>query len=161
MKIGGYGLRDHLRLLAPLFALIAAVWALRLVLHAAGAPFGLVRICSVTVAGAVSILLAALLIHTRRFGSYPNAVLASFLLVCWEQLLIVAAIAFSAFSHVQNVFAAPEYSQRFEHGGALTPAQHIAGHLTFGLGIGTLFGAAMSCLLLWMLRRLVPMGSSE
>jgi hypothetical protein len=54
MTGGRLGLRDHVRLLAPLFALIAAVWALRLVLDASGAPKGLVRLSSVTVAGAVS-----------------------------------------------------------------------------------------------------------
>src|SRR5437773_9693050 len=41
-------LRDHFRSLAPLFALIAAVWALRLVLDAAGAPHAIVRLSTVT-----------------------------------------------------------------------------------------------------------------
>ncbi len=155
MKISGYRLRDHLRLLAPLFGLITAVWALRLVLAAAGAPSSLVRTCSVTLAGAVSVLLAVLLIHTKRFGSYPNVAMAAFLLVCWEQLLIAAAIALSALSGFNNIYAAPEYSS------GMSPAQHIAGHLTFGLGISTLLGTAMGSLLLWMLRRLVPVGSSK
>ena len=43
MKISGHGLRDHFRLLMPSFGLITAVFVLRLVLHAAGAPSGLVR----------------------------------------------------------------------------------------------------------------------
>lgn len=155
MKIGGHALREHIRLLAPLFGLIAAVWALRLVLVAAGAPPGLVRVCSVTVTGAVSVLLAALLIHFRRFGSYSNIVVAAFLLQCWQQLLIVGAIAFSVFANINNVYSAPEYSP---HGG---PLGHIAGHLTFGLGMGTLFGAGTGCLLLWMLKRLVPVNPAK
>ncbi len=155
MRINGYRLRDHLRLLVPLLGLIAAVWLLRLVLYAAGAPPSVVRVSSVTVAGPVSILLAVILIHTRRFGSYPNVVVAALLLVCWQQLLIVMAIAFYALTGIRNVFAAPEYSF------SMNPAQHIAGHLTFGLGMGTVFGTAMGCLLLWMLRRLVPVGSSK
>ncbi len=32
MQIGGYRLRQHIRLLAPLFALLAGVWALRWIL---------------------------------------------------------------------------------------------------------------------------------
>jgi hypothetical protein len=152
MKICGYGLRDHLRLLVPSFGLITAVFVLRLVLDAAGAPSGLVRACSVTVAGAVAILVAVLLIHNRRFGSYSNVVVATLLLVGWEQLLISGAIAFFALTGIQNVYAAPEYSL----GGLLDPWRHIAGHLTYGLGFGELIGAAMGCLLLWMLRRLVP-----
>jgi hypothetical protein len=152
MKISGHGLREHLRLLIPSLGLITAVFVLRLVLHAAGAPSGLVRACSVTVAGAVAVLVAVLFIHTRRFGSYPNVVVATLFLVGWEQLLLSGAIAFYAFTGVSNVYSVPEYSS----GRFADPWHHIAGHLIFGLGFGELLGAAMGCLLLWMLRRLVP-----
>jgi hypothetical protein len=138
----------------PSFGLITAVFVLRLVLHAAGAPFGLVRACSVTVAGAVAVLVAVLLIHTRRFGSYPNVVVATLLLVGWEQLLISGAIAFYAFTGISNVYSVPEYSPP---GRFVDPWHHIAGHLIFMLAFGELLGAGMGCLLLWMLRRLVPM----
>ncbi len=154
MKVCGYGIREHVRLLAPLFGLIAAVWALRLVLDAAGAPRGLVRIFSVTVFGAVAVLLAVLLIHFRGFGSYPNVAVAALLLVFWQQLLIVAAIAFSTLTGTKNIFAAPEYS-----GPGLTPGRHILGHLIFGIGMGELMGAAMGCLFLWLLRKILPMSS--
>jgi hypothetical protein len=148
MKICAHGIREHIRLLAPLFALIAAVWALRMVLAAAGAPIGLVRVFSVTVAVPVCVMLAVLLIHIRRFGSYPNVVAASLLLVSWAQLLIVAAIAFSALTGMETVYTEPEFNFGMSYW------KHIAGHLTFGVGMGTLFGAAMGCLLLWMLRKM-------
>ena len=150
------GLRDHVRLLVPLFALIAAIWMLRLVLDASGAPNGIVRVSSVTVAGAVSVLLAVVLMHVRRLGHYSNVIVATILLVFWAQLLIVLAIAFAAVTGVQNVFAAPEYSP---HGSG--PLRHIAGHLTFGLGFGILVGSAMACLTLWTLRRLMPVESDR
>ena len=149
MKIGGHGLREHIRFLMPLFGLIAAVWLLRIVLDKAGAPPTVVRIMSVTVACAVSILLAVLLIHIKAFGSYANVVAATFLLELWSQSLISGAIAFSVVTGITNVFVAPEYSH------SLSPLAHIIGHMTFGLGLGTLFGSAMGCLLLWMLRLLV------
>jgi hypothetical protein len=149
MKIGGHGLREHIHLLMPLFGLIAAVWLLRIVLDKAGAPPTVVRMVSVTVAGAVSILLAVLLIHFKAFGSYGNVVVAAFLLEFWSQLLICSAIAFSAITGTSNIYTAPEYS--FHSG----PVAHIFGHLTGVLGFDTLFGAAMGCLLLWMLRLLV------
>jgi hypothetical protein len=155
MKIFSHPLSDYLRLLAPLFGLIAAVWALRLVLDAAGAPLGVVRLSSVTLAGTVSILLAVVLIHTRRFGGYPNVVFAVALLILWEQLLIVAAIAFSALTHTQNIYAAPEFTPR----AVTSPVAHIAGHLTFGVGFGTLFGAAVSCLFFWLLKKMVPVAA--
>jgi hypothetical protein len=149
MNIGGHGLREHLRLLAPLFGLIAAVWALRLVVFAAGLPASSpwLHVISVTVFGAVSILLAVLMIHRRRFGSYANVVAATFLLVCWQQGLIVAAILFTALTGISNVYSAPAFSFGESYGA------HAAGHLTFGIGSGILFGGGMGCLLLWMLRR--------
>lgn len=150
MKIGSHGLREHFRFLMPLFGLIAAVWLLRLVLDKAGTPPSIVRMVSVTVAGSASILLAVLLIHFKAFGSYGSVVLAAFLLELWSQLLICSAIAFSALTNTVNIYSAPEYSPRSG------PLAHIFGHITFGLGLGTLFGAGMGCLLLWLLRRIVP-----
>lgn len=152
MNMKSYGLRDYLRLLAPLFGLIAAVLVLRIVLAAAGAPWALVRACSVTVFSAVSVLMAVLLIHIRRFGAYSNVIVAAFLLEFWEHLLIAAVIAFSAFSGIHTVFSAPEYSP----GRLIDPWRHIRGHLTFGIVFGSIFGSGMGCLFLWMLRKLVP-----
>jgi hypothetical protein len=156
MRISGHGLRDYFRLLAPSFGLITAVFILRLVLDAARAPSGLVRVCSVTVAGAVAILVAVLMIHNRRFGGYPNVVVAVLFLVVWQQLLISGAIAVFGFTGIQNIYSAPEYS-----GGTADPWHHIAGHLTFGLGFGVLFGAAIGCLWLWIIRRLVPVEQAK
>jgi uncharacterized Tic20 family protein len=82
-------------------------------------------------------------------------VAAAFLLEFWQQLLICGAIAFSALTGTANIYTAPEYSA---HSG---PVAHIFGHLTAVLGFGTLFGAAMGCLLLWMLRRIVPVATGK
>ena len=153
MKVCGYRLRDHIRLLVPLFALLTGVWALRLILAAAGAPIGLTRYASLTVMGPAVVLLAALLMHERRFGSYTNVVLASFLLNAWAELLIVAAITFTRVTGMQNIYTAPEFSMP---GHDPSQVRHIVGHLTFGIGFGTLVGAAEGCLLLWLLRKLTP-----
>ena len=150
MKIGEHSLRDHLRLLAPLFGLITAVWVLRIVLNLAGAPMPVVRVFSVGLAGSISVLGAAFLIHFKRFGSYSNVVVSAFLLVFYAQLLVALAIAFAALTRTENVFAAAEFSFR------MTYAQHIASHLTVILGLQSIMAAAMACLILWMLRWLVP-----
>jgi hypothetical protein len=154
MRICGYRIRDHVRLLAPLFGFIAAVWLIRLVLGILGVGF--VRMFSVTGADALAILLAAVLIHTHRFGSYPNVVAASVLLVVWGQLLIVLAIVFAVLTGTNNIFTAPQYSFPRDDPHHL---KHILGQLTYGVGAGILFGAAMGCFLLWILRMLVPPGS--
>jgi len=153
MKICGRGLRDHIRLLGPLFGLITLVWALRWAFDAAGFPHGLVRAFSVTVATSLAVLIAVWLIHTRGFGSYPNVILSIFLLTVWSQLIIALAICFSVFSKIENVFTEPEFSIQGEDP---FHVKHIIGHLTFGIGAGMLFGAATGCLMLWLLRAIVP-----
>ena len=152
MNMCGRRLRDHVRLLAPLFGFIAAIWALRWALDAAGAPHGLVRALSVTGATSLAILVAVWMIHTRGFGSYPNVVVASILLVVFEQALIVAAIVFSVLTRTANVFTKPEFSMPDDP----NHVKHILGQLTFGIGAGVLLGAATGCLMLWLLRTLVP-----
>jgi hypothetical protein len=150
MRICGHGLRDHLRLLAPLFGLIAAVWVLRMVMALAGTHPSIVRYVSVGVAGSVSGLIAVWLIHFRRFGGYSNVVFATFLLMIWEESLISAAIAFAALTGTSNIYTAAEYAHGMGH------AEHITLHLTLGLGFGTLFGSAMGCAFLWLLRKFLP-----
>lgn len=152
MRIGGHGFRDHLRLLAPLFGLLAAVWALRLVLDAAGAPLRIVRLSSLTVAGPVTVLFAVLLIHSKGFGGYSSVAVSALLLSVWAQGLIVAAILFSILTGTKNIFVAPEFSFH-----EMNPWVHVVGHLTFGIGIEALMGTAMGCFLLWMLRIAAPL----
>jgi hypothetical protein len=148
MKIDGHTSRDYLRLLAPLFALMAAVWALRMVVYAAGAAPVVLHIVSVTLAGRISVLLVVLMIQHRHFGSYVSVIASVFVLICWEQFIISAAIVFSMATGIVTVYSAPEFT--FGAG----PAANLASHLLIGLGSGTLLGAAMGCLLFWMLRRL-------
>ena len=63
MRICGYRMRDHIRLLAPLFGFVAAVWLIRLILGML--DVGFVRVFSVTGAYALATLMAAVLIHIR------------------------------------------------------------------------------------------------
>ena len=153
MKIHGHTLRDYFRLLAPLFALIAIVWALRLLLSMIGTPLWIVRLVSVSIALALAVVLAVLLIHVRRFGGYPHVFLVSFLLVVWREVLIIGAILFSVATGRENIFTAPEFSipEKDPH-----HIHHILGHLTFDIGAGVLLSGLMGCLFLWMLRKIVP-----
>ncbi len=150
MKIGAHDLRDHLRILVPLFGVITAVWALRLVLDLAHCPAPVVRTASVNVAAAVAVLVAVVLIHFKRFGGYTSVVISAFLLIGWEEVLVVLAILATVLTGWVNIYTAPEYSFGGSH------LRHIVGHLTFGLGLEGLLAAAMGCALLWILRRLVP-----
>ncbi len=153
MRIGKHGLRDHIRLLAPLLALIAAVWTLRMILAAANSPKWLVHLVSVTTTTSAALLLAVLLIHAKRFGGYASVVVSALLLNLWAEFLIVSAIVFSSVTSIQNIYTAPEYTIPGDDPAHL---RHIYGHLTYGVGTGTLLGSAFGCLLLLLLRMLVP-----
>ena len=158
MNICGHGLRDHLRLLSPLFGIIGAVWVLRLLLDAAGVSHKMLGVFSVTGVSTLAVLLAVLLIHFRRFGSFPNVVVSVILLVVWTQILVILAIVFSVMTGIENIFTAPEYSAP---GYDPHHLRHILGHLTFGVGATSLLGAAVGCLLLWLLRLLLPARSAR
>jgi len=132
------------------------VWLCRLILGAFGPSFA--RYFTVTGADALSVMLAAVMIHTRKFGSYPNVVVSSVLLVTFGQILIVLAIVFAVLTGTSNIFVAPQYSFPRED---VNHVKHILGQLTYGIGAGILFGAAMGCLLLWILRMLVPPSSQD
>lgn len=153
MKIGEHGFKEHIRLLAPLFGLVAAVWLLRIILSAVGMSPRYFQTASVTWAASLAVLLAALLIHIYGFGSYSSVVLSSFLLAVWGQGLVVLAVLFSVITGLDNVYTKPEFSVP---GDDQYHVRHILGHLTSGIGSGTLFGAAAGCFLLWLLRKLVP-----
>ena len=86
------------------------------------------------------------------------AVVASLLLNIWAQLLIVAAIVFAVITKTENIYTHPEFSMPHDDPLHL---RHIYGHLTFVIGAETLFGAAVGCLLLWLLRTLVPMQEDD
>jgi hypothetical protein len=158
MKIGGHPLRQHLRLLSPLFALLAGVWVLRWIIGSLNAPGWLFHVVSLTLFAPVAVLLAVLMLHVKRFGGYASVVVCSLLLNAWTETLIVLAIVFSVVTGIPNIYTAPAYSP--SNAGPYH-LNHIRGHLTYGIGISTLAGAAMGCLLLFLLRRLAPVGSES
>ena len=143
MKVGGQGLRDQIRSLWQLFVLIAAVFSLRLIMAAAGTPAWIVRLVSVTVTTSAAILLAVALVHFRQAGGYARVVVVSFLLNAWAQILIMGAILFTGVTGIQNVYTYPEYALV---GPDPNQIRHLLGHLSGGLGLGTLEGAAEGCM---------------
>jgi hypothetical protein len=153
MNVSGRSFEELFRLLLPLLGLLTGVWLLRLILGASGAPGWTVRATSLTVMGPATVLLAAVVIHARRFGGYASVVVASCLLNIWAQLLIIAAIVFSVITNVENIFTAPEFSLPHND---VSHGKHILGHLTMGIGFQTLWGAAAGSLLLWLLRVAEP-----
>jgi hypothetical protein len=152
MKIGGHSLREHIRLLGPLFGLIGAVWILRLIVAAADSPPQIIRIVSVTTATAFSIILAVLLFQSRNIGGYINVFVASLMLNLWAQLLIIGSILFAMLTHTENIYTSHKYFPAEAEGATW---RHIYIHLTSGMGMGTLVGAVVGFLMLWLLRTLV------
>ncbi len=141
---------EVLRLLGPLFGVIFAVWFLRLILAAAGAPSWLVISLSVTGATPVCILIAVLLIHLKRAGGYGLVALASVLLAGAGQLLVVLALAFAMATGLENVYSAADFSPPH-----LSLLNHLCAHL-FGIILFALLGTIMASFFLLLLRVLMP-----
>lgn len=152
MQISNHTLSEHVRLLSPLFLLVACVWLLRIILDAGEVPAGVIALFSVTVSVAISVVLAAIIIHVREFGGYGSVILSAILLVTWGQLLIVLAIIFSVFTGIPTVYTDPRYSLRSDP----LHIHHVVGHLTIGIGSGILVGSLMGCFLLYFLRTYGP-----
>lgn len=153
MKIQGYTLREYWQLAAPLFALILIVMLLRLIVGFLHAPGWVVKVLSLNGASSLAAVIAILLMHVRKFGSYQHVFIVTFMLIVFREILIIAAILFTVLTGIDTIFAAPEFSLPKDDPHHI---RHIVGHLTFGIGGGTLLGGAMSCLLLFLLRRIVP-----
>jgi len=135
MKVHGHGLREHIRFLAPLLIFLVIVWIVRTLLGVVNAPLWFSRLFSVSAAAVIALLVAILWIH-----------------------MIILAIAIAVITNTENIFTRPEFSMKGDDAYHL---RHILGHLTFGIGANTLFGAGMGCLMLWLLRLVVPNHSSK
>ena len=153
MKLSDRSLTEHIRLLTPLFGIITAVFVLRLIVGISDPPGWLLSLISLSLIVPVTIVLMAVMIHSRRFGGYPSVVFSTFLLVAWSQILIVLAIIFTLMTGMENIYTVPEFSIQGED-----PyfSRHIFGHLTFGIGLETIFGSILGSLVLYMMRRTSP-----
>jgi hypothetical protein len=137
MKIGGHPLRQHLRILSPLFVLLAGVWVLRWIIGCINTPGWLLQVVSLTFFAPVAVLLAVLMLHVRRFGGYASVVACSLLLNAWTETLIVLAIMFRSLRAFRHLHGTDVFSRRC---GPASPVPHPQA-LTYG---STRFaGAAM------------------
>lgn len=154
MKVNGRTLSEHLRLLKPFFWVLALVWALRYVVALAGGPTWLVRSFSLIFLAPILIAVMVLVVHIRRFGGYSNVIVATFLLTFFVHLLIASGILLTETMGIERVMR-----PSVRH--APPTLTHAIGHLTFGLGMGTILGAALASILLFVLRMVVPKDRSR
>lgn len=154
MKVNGRTLSEHLHLLKPFFGLLALVWVLRYAVALAGGPTWLVRSFSLIFLSPIVIAVMVLVVHVRRFGGYSNVILATFLLTVWVHLLISSGILLTETMGLEKVMR-----PSFRH--SPPTLTHAIGHLTFGLGLGTILGAALASVLLFVLRLIVPKDRSR
>lgn len=158
MKISGRSLGDHFKLCLPYFGIVSAVWALRLLAGAIDLPLSAARLISVTISVEICLVLLVVQIHLRHFGGYASVFLCSLILNAWAQLLICAAVGFAWLTATSNIFTHPSFLMtRPEPNLPL----HIYGQLTFVLGYMTLVAAGMGCLLLFLLRLVLPHRSPQ
>ncbi|HSR68435.1 MAG TPA: hypothetical protein VLU25_10870 [Acidobacteriota bacterium] len=158
MRINAKTFTQHVRLAGPYLGILTLVWLLRMLAYAAGLPLNWVEVISLSVAVEVCTVLAVVQIHVSEWGSYSNIVVVAFLLNAWSQLQIALAIIFTMVTGVGTVYTHPSYTIPPGGGEHWT---HLYGQLTFVLGFGTIFALASGCLLLFLLRLLLPNAPAE
>ena len=158
MTISGRSLGDHFRLSLACLGILTAVWALRLLAGAVEIPFSAVRLISVTLGVEICLVLLVVQIHLRHFGGYASVFLCSLILNAWAQMLICSAVGFAWLTGTSNIFTHPAFLMTRPDPNLLL---HIYGQLTFVLGYMTLVAACTGCLLLCLLRFVLPHRTSQ
>jgi hypothetical protein len=73
------------------------------------------------------------------------------------QAIVIAGIIIAIYTHKDNVFSAPEYS-----GGSDGKTWfHVLAHLILGLIIGPLIVWLIGCVLLFIVKKVVPEGATR
>ncbi|MFQ5793260.1 MAG: hypothetical protein ACE5JI_22540 [Acidobacteriota bacterium] len=125
----GFLLSRHLGFLRNAFLLLAAMGVLRVLVGAAGVPYGVgTWMTSITLLGMILSVYYGFRAASKGFGGYGQAALLGVLMAAAMTLLVIYGIAVATSLGIANYFHAP--GEGFQPLGMST-AQHIRGHLQF------------------------------
>jgi hypothetical protein len=137
--------------------LILIVGLARLFLSLGGVPDSTTKWLSISVAALIGLVYYSIRVHTSGFGSYKQLLPLIFIQSVVAQAIVIAGIIIAIYTHKDNVFSAPEYS-----GGSDGKTWfHVLAHLILGLIIGPLIGWLIGCVLLFIVKKVVPEGATR
>ena len=156
MTIFGKPLSEYVNFQKVILGLILVVGLTRLALSLAGVSNSMTKWLSISVVTLIGLVYYSIRVHTTGFGSYkqllPLHVIQNFV----ANLIIAAGIVIAIFTGQDNIFSAPEYSG----GGDGKNWLHVAAHMVLGVGVGSLLGWLVGCVILWVVKKAAPKGKA-
>src|SRR5262245_13376306 len=152
MTIFGKTVRQYLRFLKPILALILVVGAARLLLSLAGASAASVKYVSLTGAWLVGLVACSITVHTRAVGSYKQLLGLVAVRTIVAQLFTAAAVALAIVTSHDNIYTLPEFSG----GGDGKTWTHAGAHLFLAAPILALAGWLIGSAILYITKKAAP-----
>jgi hypothetical protein len=152
MKIFGKPLSEYLSFQKYILLLILIVGLARLVLSLGGVPDSTTKWLSISVVSLIGLVYYAIRVHTSGFGSYKQLLPLLFIQNVLAQGIVILGIIIAIYTGKDNVFSAPEYSGGTDGKTWL----HVLAHLVVGLVIGPLVSWLIGCILLFIVKKVMP-----
>jgi len=138
----GKSMVEYVRFERGILAAILVVGLVRLVLSLSGAPVGVVKPASMTVAAVVGVAYCGVWTAVRGFGSYRHLLPLLFFQAVLVHAITIVGIALAGVTGRANVFTAPEYSNLPNY------LPHALGHMA-GMVVFPLLLWPVAALLMW------------
>lgn len=152
MTLFGKNLFAYIRFQWPILALVLIVGLARLSFSLAGVSNSTVKYFSITAAGLIGMILAAVALHVKSFGSYKELLVLLTVQQLLQQVLVAGAIALAIVLGQDNIFSVPEYS-----GGTDGKTWgHASAHLVLVTTILSFVSWAIGSTILLITRKTVP-----
>jgi hypothetical protein len=152
MMVFGKRLSEYVRFQRVILGLIVVVGLARLLLSLAGVSNDVVRFFSMTVLAIAGVFYYGIRVPITGFGSYRHLLPLLVIQSVVSNLIVIAGILISRFSHRPNVFTAPEF------GGVMRTRWHILGHVGGGMIVFSLVLWAVASLVMWVTKRVSGKG---
>lgn len=151
MTIFGKPYSEYLRFQGWFLILIAAVGIGRLVLSRAGVSTSIDKYLSVTAVLLIGLVLFAVLVHSKGFGSYKQLLVVYWNNAMLANLIVSLGILIAIRTGRDNIYTVPEYS-----GGADGKTWlHLVAHLATGAIIFPLIAWGIGSLLMFVTKKAV------
>jgi hypothetical protein len=151
----GKRLSEYVRFQRVILGLIVVVGLARLLLSLAGVSNDVVKFFSMTVVAIAGVFYYGIRVPTTGFGSYRHLLPLLVIQSVAANLIAIAGILISRFSHRPNVFTAPEF------GGAARTRWHILGHVGIGMIVAPLVLWAVAAIVMWVTKRVSGKGQVQ
>jgi hypothetical protein len=157
MKIFGKTISEYLSFQKYILLPILIVGLARLFLSLVGVADSTTKYLSISVVVLIGLVYYSVRVHTTGFGSYKQLLPLMFFQSMLSQVIVILGILIAIFTGKDNVFSAPEYS-----GGSDGKTWiHVLAHLVVGLIIGPLVGWLISCVLLFIVKKVAPQSDTK